>query len=385
MKNHFRLLFSSAIAVLFILSINMEAKAQFYTVNFTNPMGDSLSFSIDPYDDGLLYFPDAKLSTEKTTKKFSQEKSKKSIKKTLSSRRISKPKYNDFPTFTATDSLLLELIKKRLSVCMPLDLVSLTSPYGYRKDPFKKCRKFHDGIDLECSHSLVYTILSGEVEKVSYDHEGYGNYVVINHGKLQFLYGHLSKVLVSQGKYVDAGKVIAVSGATGKRVTGPHLHLRMRKLTKDGWKSVDPMPFIESLNDYINEINGRLDELTGRKENFREDYNNVKELNAANLYAELKRQGVKHPKIVLAQAILETGWFRSRLTSSHNNIFGIRMRNGNYQRFDHWSQSVTAYRDLVQYKFKGNTQTEYYAFLKKIGYASAKDYIYNVKRIADRL
>ena len=106
------------------------------------------------------------------------------------------------------------------------------------------------------------------------------------------------------------------------------------------------------------------------------------ELTIANLYAALKKHGIKYPKIVLAQALLETGNFRSRLCREGNNLFGLRHSRG-YYTFGHWEESVIAYRDWVQYKHRDGEG--YYAFLKRIGYASAKDYIYKVRKIADRL
>lgn len=287
------------------------------------------------------------------------------------------------PLFETSDSLVLELIRQRLTVCMPLDLVYLTSRYGYRRDPFEKCRRFHDGIDLRAGHEVVYSMLPGKIVKVSYSNTGYGNHIIIDHGRLRCLYAHLSEIYAKEGDYVDAGTIVSLSGATG-RATTPHLHLKLSKLSNNGqWISVNPMPFITSLNDYINEYNERLDTLLG-KQRFN-DSDIIPELTVANLYAELKRQGLKHPKIVLAQAILESGWFRSDLTRTHNNIFGIRTRKGPYQKFDSWIDCVSGYRDLVQYKFKGRTQTEYYAFLKSIGYASDRNYIYKVREIAEKL
>lgn len=74
--------------------------------------------------------------------------------------------------------------------------------------------------------------------------------------------------------------------------------------------------------------------------------NPAKELNEKNLYAELVRQGVKHPKIVLAQAKLETGNFSSDVCKRHHNLFGLKHSNG-YYKFNRWQESVTAYRDKV--------------------------------------
>ena len=54
-----------------------------------------------------------------------------------------------------------------------------------------------------------------------------------------------------------------------------------------------------------------------------------------NVYTELKKQNVKHPKIVLAQSILETGYYQSNVCKSHNNLFGL-MKGNNYHSFSHW-------------------------------------------------
>ena len=100
------------------------------------------------------------------------------------------------------------------------------------------------------------------------------------------------------------------------------------------------------------------------------------------VYDELVRCNIKHPKIVLAQAKLETGDYTSNLSRKHGNLFGLRLRSG-YAKFNTWQESVKAYRDWVQYKYKGG---DYYAFLKRIGYASNPDYyIIKVKEIVKRL
>jgi hypothetical protein len=49
----------------------------------------------------------------------------------------------DIPVFVnVKDSLLFGLIKERMDVCLPLDFISVTSRYGFRNDPFKKCSTF---------------------------------------------------------------------------------------------------------------------------------------------------------------------------------------------------------------------------------------------------
>lgn len=87
---------------------------------------------------------------------------------------------------------------------------------------------------------------------------------------------------------------------------------------------------------------------------------------------ECQRQGLVRPDIVTAQAILETGHFKSRVCLEYNNLFGLYdSRKGDYFKFDTWQESVTGYKNMIQYKYKGG---DYYEFLDSIGYATAKNY-----------
>lgn len=55
-----------------------------------------------------------------------------------------------------------------------------------------------------------------------------GNCVVIDHGQgLLTLYFHLSELKVKEGDFVRTGRIIGLSGGTG-RATGPHLHVAVR-------------------------------------------------------------------------------------------------------------------------------------------------------------
>ena len=95
--------------------------------------------------------------------------------------------------------------------------------------------------------------------------------------------------------------------------------------------------------------------------------NNLPQLTIPNLYKEIIRNGILYPKIVLAQAILETGWFRSSVCRNKHNLFGLtNPRTGKYYEFNHWTESVRAYYTKVQYKYTGGN---YLLWLEKIGYA----------------
>lgn len=395
-------------AVVLMFSMNvLESPAQFYTVEKVGPAADTLSISTDPYVRDVLHetkptskvetetekksvfglplpsFLTAKLGNKPPTSNNAQgkvlEKGEKSLRKITRNNR----KTTVLPFLSASDSLLLSLLEKRLNICMPLDYITITSHYGYRQDPFAKCQRFHDGIDLRCGNGLVYSMLPGRVAVVHHGDTGYGNYVILDHGNFRCLYGHLSEIYAREGSEVPAGAVVGLVGSTG-RSTGPHLHIQLQRLSaNNSWTSVDPMPFIQALNQQVKTFNDRLTEISDKDSPI---YNNEKaeptELTIENLYAALKKHGIKYPKIVLAQAILETGRFRSRVCNENNNLFGLRHSNG-YYVFDHWEESVIAYKNKVQYKHRDNEN--YYAFLKRIGYSTSKDYTRRVREIVSQL
>lgn len=119
----------------------------------------------------------------------------------------------------------------------PRDEHKITSPFwakrvysrykvvkGKRKY-LKPSVKTHRGLDLKgLTGEPIFAMMSGKVvlsSKLYYE----GNMVILNHGASVFsYYMHLSERLVKTGDIVNAGDIIAKSGATG-RVTGPHLHV----------------------------------------------------------------------------------------------------------------------------------------------------------------
>lgn len=93
---------------------------------------------------------------------------------------------------------------------------------------------------------------------------------------------------------------------------------------------------------------------------------------------------VKHPDIVYAQALLETGRFTSPLCVKYNNLFGLyNSSKEDYYRFNHWVESVEAYIKFVQYKYK--PPNDYYEFLDRIGYAEDSTYIEKLKIIVNKI
>lgn len=125
-------------------------------------------------------------------------------------------------------------IDRYLSVSYPLQRIRITSPYGYRKDPFTGKRKFHGGIDLHARGEQVLAMMEGVVVKVGQDKTS-GKYVTLRHGNYTVSYCHLSRVLTAKGTVVRPRDAVGITGSTG-RSTGEHLHITC----KLNGKSVDP-------------------------------------------------------------------------------------------------------------------------------------------------
>lgn len=105
----------------------------------------------------------------------------------------------------------------------------VTSEFGPRIDPINGKATVHTGIDLGVpTGTQVHAAKDGTVSKVAWDPNGYGNYLMIDHGGgLVTLYGHCSRILAVVGQSVKAGDVVALSGNTGHS-TGSHLHFEVR-------------------------------------------------------------------------------------------------------------------------------------------------------------
>lgn len=106
---------------------------------------------------------------------------------------------------------------------LPVANTYVTSPYGYRRNPFGSGYEFHSGVDLKAHYTEVYATGAGVVTYAGYN-SGYGYLVIIDHGYgLTTKYGHNSKILVEVGDEVSRYDVIAISGNSG-RSSGPHVH-----------------------------------------------------------------------------------------------------------------------------------------------------------------
>ncbi|ANS76464.1 hypothetical protein AWM70_19360 [Paenibacillus yonginensis] len=104
----------------------------------------------------------------------------------------------------------------------PVSSPTITSPFGTRWGDM------HKGIDVVSSNHTIRAAADGKVTFTGVK-TGYGNCIVIKHANgYETLYGHLSKISVSNGETVSQGDKIGVMGSTG-RSTGTHLHFEIHK------------------------------------------------------------------------------------------------------------------------------------------------------------
>lgn len=132
----------------------------------------------------------------------------------------------DSLTFTQIQTQT-EQTDRLLALVSPLRHISVTSPFGYRRDPITKRKALHNGLDLKAYYEPAYAMMHGEVIKVGRNKRS-GLYVTLRHGDFTVSYCHLSQALVTEGYHIRPGTIIALTGNSG-RSSGPHLHLTLKK------------------------------------------------------------------------------------------------------------------------------------------------------------
>lgn len=132
----------------------------------------------------------------------------------------------------------------------------ITSPFGMRQDPMDKSKQqMHKGIDIRCKHDAVLaTENDGKVVAVNQNvNTAGGKSITVEYNredgsKVQNTYMHLSEVNVKVGDTVSAGQKIGVTGNTGTRTTGEHLHFGVKTIAADGKsRDVDPSSYLAEI------------------------------------------------------------------------------------------------------------------------------------------
>ena len=122
----------------------------------------------------------------------------------------------------------------------PMQYYYVSSPFGMRIHPKSKKKQMHKGIDMAGTwQEEVRASANGKV-LFSGRYGSFGKVIKIKHKHgVETLYGHLHKLMVKKGDYVEEGQIVGKMGATG-RAAGAHLHYEI-KVDK---KSVNPYNFI---------------------------------------------------------------------------------------------------------------------------------------------
>jgi len=117
---------------------------------------------------------------------------------------------------------------------------TLTSGFGWRRNPLGLRWRHHAGIDLDGAvGDPIWAASEGTVLAVA-EVPSYGRYVEVDHGfGVTTLYAHLDEALVKVGQRLERGQPLALMGNTG-RSTGPHLHFEVRM---EG-HAVDPLDYL---------------------------------------------------------------------------------------------------------------------------------------------
>jgi murein DD-endopeptidase MepM/ murein hydrolase activator NlpD len=115
----------------------------------------------------------------------------------------------------------------------PVGNAQITSMFMSDRSSCSVCSKTHGGTDYSVeTDTPVHATASGNVIRSDYSEKGYGNVIIIDHGKslsketkgeVFTLYGHGNSLEKKVGDYVNSGDVIMYSGNTGN-TTNPHLH-----------------------------------------------------------------------------------------------------------------------------------------------------------------
>ena len=122
----------------------------------------------------------------------------------------------------------------------PLRGAKLSSPFGWRNDPFTGVRTYHAAVDLSAPQGTsIKAAMDGKVSALGYN-ATYGNYIIISHpGGYQTMYAHLYTFSTQKGAEVGQGIQIGTVGSTGYS-TGPHLHFAVFK----NGRAVNPLDFL---------------------------------------------------------------------------------------------------------------------------------------------
>jgi hypothetical protein len=140
-------------------------------------------------------------------------------------------------------------------------------------------------------------------------------------------------------------------------------------------------------------IYGRLDQIRNLSDLEKEiliiDINNRNDFTQDKLVTMLKDLNVRFPHIVLAQARLETGGYKSRIFRENNNLFGMKQATvrvntasgtqHNHAYYDTWRESVYDYAFYQTRYLSGAKSESEYLYVLGQSYAEDPNYVTKLK------
>ena len=149
-----------------------------------------------------------------------------------------------------TEAVLYALPLRRESFML------VTSPFGIRKDPMDVSKQqMHKGVDIQTKHEAVLaTETGGKVTAVNENTQTPGGksvHIEYNRedgSRYEVAYMHLDSIQVKIGETVRAGQQVAVTGNTGTRTTGEHLHIGVKQTAANGnVRELDPAAYMAEI------------------------------------------------------------------------------------------------------------------------------------------
>ncbi|MEO1706312.1 MAG: M23 family metallopeptidase [Pseudomonadota bacterium] len=118
----------------------------------------------------------------------------------------------------------------------------VTSPFGFRRDPFHGKLSPHNGLDFQAAYGSPVTSTARGVVRYAGWRPGYGKTVEVDHGNgFMTRFAHMRKISVKKGQKVKLHDKVGELGSSG-RSTGPHIHYEIHYKGKPQ----NPARFIEA-------------------------------------------------------------------------------------------------------------------------------------------
>lgn len=207
-------------------TLNLTVSKPFFTVSVVKEVmyNEKISFGTTYVNDSSLYVGQSKIKesgkygTKEITAKITYDNGIEINREIKNEKTIKEPK-NQI------------VVKGTKALPAVIGTGNYVIPAGGRITAYNKPGSHSGGRALDIANSSapsVYAADAGVIKSVKYDANGYGKYIIIDHGGgYSTLYAHLSKAYVSTGQRVSQGQSIGKMGNTGYS-TGTHLHFEVR-------------------------------------------------------------------------------------------------------------------------------------------------------------